>query len=477
MSSTAKKYDTPLSQENPFSYPRRVLGRSQLEVTSVCFGSLRLTPQNGLYKQTLYEALEGGLRFVDTSGSYGNGASEILIGEVLSEFFHAYPQAEGQVVLSTKIGQVQGANLQELEHRQFLGQKIHGLHKINDKTSYCLSPEYIESQLSSSLVRLQRPNLDIVLLQNPEHLFKVLKSKDQVYKYLRSAFEHLEVQVMRGTIKHYGISSSAFLKKEIATDYLNLEEIYDIANSLTKNHHFSILQFPFNLFESEALFIPNQNGLTLFEAAKKFDLGTMTVRPLTSHHRDKVHHFITFPGKDEVTVKGQLHAVLLDVIELEKQLMEQLPQHNELRWGHLLRNHLHKISDWWRWNLYLQKQILPSQQACIDKLPSTPQWNRWKIHYVNNTHTLFGLITDSLQAIANLRTNQICLYLDKSCPELTSDDKLSNKVTRLYRALPQIHSVVMGLSDPEHIRDVLRMGPPTESEQAMDIFTKVKMQF
>jgi len=476
MSSSVKKLDYPLTKFD-FSESYRTLGRSQLKVSPICFGSLRLTPQNGLYKQTLYQALEGGLRFIDTSGSYGNGASEILIGEVMSEFMQNNPEIKNEMVLSTKIGQVQGATLQELSHRQFLGQKIDGLHKINDKLSYCLSPEYIESQLSSSLVRLQVNCLDMVLIQNPEYLFKTLKTKENVYKYLRTAFEHLEVQVMRGTIKHYGISSSAFLKKEIANDYLNLKEIYGIAESITKNHHFSILQFPFNLFESTPLFIPNQDGQTLFEAAKKYDLGVMTVRPLTSHHRDKVHHFITFPGKDEVSVKGRLHGALLDVIELEKQLMAKLPQHNELKWGHLLRNHLHKISDWWRWNLYLQKQVLPSLQTCIDRLPSSQEWNRWKIHYVNQTHTLFGLITDSLQAIANLRTNQICLYLDKNCKELSNDEKLSNKVTRLYLSLPHIHSIVMGLSAPEHIQDVLSMGTATEEDATMDILTKVKMHF
>ena len=93
--------------------------------------------------------------------------------------------------------------------------------------------------------RLQREQVSLVLLQNPEHLLKILNSKDNFKVYLRRAFEHLEVEVARGRIRHYGISSSAFLKKEIAQDFLDLDEIVEIAESISKRHHFSVVQkFP-----------------------------------------------------------------------------------------------------------------------------------------------------------------------------------------------------------------------------------------
>ncbi|MCB0378694.1 MAG: hypothetical protein KDD33_09395, partial [Bdellovibrionales bacterium] len=226
-----------------------------------------------------------------------------------------------------------------------------------------------------------------------------------------------------------------------------------------------------------SLFRENPNGKTFFDRASEKDLGVLTCRPLTSHHRDKVHHFITFPGKDEVSIKGRLHKNLMDVIQMEKELFEKLPQHKELKWGHLLRNNLSKISDWWKWNIYLQNQILPSLQGCIEKLPPTQEWNHWKIHYVNRTHKLFSLITDSLQGIANLRTNQICHYLNENCKSLEDESKLSNKVTRLYLSVPQIHSIVMGLSHPNHVDDLLEIGDIPSFEKTKEIFKNVKMRF
>ena len=456
---------------------KRRLGRTNLMVSPVCFGSLRLTPQNGIYKETLFKALESGIHFIDTSGTYGNGASEIVIGEAIREYLHEFPQDKDELVLCTKMGVIQGATLQEMNKRVNTGNKTPGFYKITDRVSYCLTPEFIESQLSMSLRRLQVNKVNIVLLQNPEYLLKTLGSKDTFLKYLKAAFEHLEVEVAKGRIDHYGISSSAFLKKEIAQDHLSIKEIYELAESISENHHFSVAQVPFNLFETSPLFLKNQNDKTFFEAAKEYDLGLLTCRPLTSHHRDKVHHFITFPGKDEVSVKGKLHKTLMEVIEMEKDLFIKLPHHKELKWGHLLRSNLHKISDWWKWNLYLQKQILPSLQNCIDQLPPVPEWNHWKINYVNNVHTLFSLITDSLQGIANLRTNQICHYLNEHCDILEGESKLSNKVTRLYLSVAEIDSIVMGLSNPQHIEDLLEMGNIPDSEQTLKIFKSIKMRF
>lgn len=474
---TAKNEETLMPVANSLQLEKRRLGRSNLMVSPICFGSLRLTPENGIYKETLYKALKSGVHFIDTSGAYGNGASEMVIGEAINEYFAENPNEKDSIVLCTKLGLVQGATLQEMQRQAHMGYTIPGSYKLSERLAYCLTPEYIESQLTLSLRRLQNNKVNLVLIQNPEHLLKIMKSKENFFQYLRRAFEHLEVEVAKGRIDHYGISSSAFLKKEIAPDFLSVDEIVGLAESISPNHHFSVVQVPFNLFETGPLFNQNQNKQTFFEAAKKHDLGMLTCRPLTSHHRDKVHHFITFPGKDEVAIKGRLHKTMMEVIELEKTLFKNMPGFKKLKWGHTLRTNLNKISDWWRWNLYLHKEIMPNLQDGIESLPHTPEWNHWKVNYVNGLHTLFGLITDSLQGIANLRTNQICHYLNKECDILEGETKLSNKVTRLYLSLPEINSIVMGLSHPQHVDDLLHIGEIPSETISRQILKKIKMHF
>ena len=89
MGLVATKEDLVFDQQ--LNLKRKRLGRSELMVPPLCFGSLRLTPENGIYKETLWKALCGGLHFIETSSVYGNGASEIIIGETLSEYFSLHP--------------------------------------------------------------------------------------------------------------------------------------------------------------------------------------------------------------------------------------------------------------------------------------------------------------------------------------------------------------------------------------------------
>ena len=457
------------------SLEKRRLGRSEIMVSPIGFGSLRLSPEDGIYRETLQKALQSGIHFIDTSGTYGNGASEIVIGETIREYLNKEPEQKDSLVLCTKMGLVQGSTLQEMKRENQMSQE--GCYRISEKLSYCLSPEFMESQISLSLRRLQRDKVNLVLLKNPEYLIDLMSTKKAFKQYLKRAFEHLEVEVTKGRIDHYGISSSAFLNKDISKKFLNLGEILDLAQSISEDHHFSVVQVPFNLFETSALFIQNQGRLTFFEAAKKYDLGILSCRPLTSRHRDKVYHFITFSGKDEVSIKGHLHKTLMEVIGLEKSLFKKRPQQKNLNWGHELKTSLNEISDWWQWKNYMTRHILPSIERGVDSLPQNPEWNHWKIHYVNHIHNLFTLITDSLQGIANLRTNQISHYLDEQCPLLVGDSKLSNKVTRLYLSLPQINSIVIGLSHPGHMDDLLNLGPVPKDNRTRQILKKIKMHF
>ena len=473
MESNQKQWSPEEGNKQALNLEKRRLGRSGFQISPICFGSLRLTPENGIYRETLHKALQSGIHFIDTSGSYGNGASEIVIGEVLRDYFYQEPEQEDSIVLCTKVGLVQNNSVQQTERQS----SLNTCYKISENTFYSLSPEFIESKLTLSLRRLQRNKVNLILLQSPEHLFKVIPAREDFKFYLKRAFEHLEVEVARGRIDHYGISSSAFLNKEISGNFLNLTEIMELAESISKNHHFSVVQVPFNLFETSALFFQNQGKQTFFEAARQHDLGVLTYRPLTSRHRNRVYHLITFPGKDEVSVKGHLHKTLMEVIDLEKELFRKRPQNKNLYWGHLLKNNLNELSDWWQWKIHLQKQILPAMQKGIEELPHSSEWNHWKIHYVNHAHNLFTLITDSLKGIANLRTNQISHYLNQECPLLKEDSKLSNKVTRLYLSLPEISSIVMGLSRPKHVEDLLELGSVPKNTQTRQILKKMKMHF
>jgi D-threo-aldose 1-dehydrogenase len=87
------------------SLPRRRLGRSPLEVTTIgmgCapLGELFVRVDDATAQATLQEAWDGGIRYFDTAPEYGLGLSEHRVGQ----FLRSRPRNE--FLLSTKVGRL-----------------------------------------------------------------------------------------------------------------------------------------------------------------------------------------------------------------------------------------------------------------------------------------------------------------------------------------------------------------------------------
>jgi len=85
--------------------PKRKLGKTGLEVSSLCLGNVFDTINNQLL---LKQALKWGVTYWDTAESYGNGLSE----EGYGRFFARNPEARKEIFLVTKL-QAKGGNFTE----------------------------------------------------------------------------------------------------------------------------------------------------------------------------------------------------------------------------------------------------------------------------------------------------------------------------------------------------------------------------
>jgi aryl-alcohol dehydrogenase-like predicted oxidoreductase len=112
----------------------RKLGWSEIEVSEVSLGSW-LTYSGGVEREQaracVEAAFEEGINFIDTANAYGRGASETLLGEVLSE------HARSSYVLATKV-----------------------YFPMSD-TDRGLSAAQIHKQIDASLERLQTDYVDL----------------------------------------------------------------------------------------------------------------------------------------------------------------------------------------------------------------------------------------------------------------------------------------------------------------------------
>lgn len=197
-----------------------------------------------------------------------------MIGKVLSDL------GNQRVFIVTKAGYAQFSELEKSNSLNAISTA-----KISESFWFSLSPDFLNFQIKSSLQRLNRTFLDGFLLHNPEYLLSLTEfasDKERVYKIILDALFFLEEKVRSGVIRYYGISSNTLPMPSIGKNVISLTRIYSLLCSEISNNHFKIIQFPFNAIEQGAVSEHHNNGTTLIDLVKKYNLISMGNRPLNA---------------------------------------------------------------------------------------------------------------------------------------------------------------------------------------------------
>jgi hypothetical protein len=92
----------------------------------------------------------------------------------------------------------------------------------------------------------------------------------------------------------------------------------------------------------------------------------------------------------------------------------------------------------------------------------------WGKKYHDLTLELFNAVTRFLEARAALLSDSWSEALDQAVPALKSSPTLSSKVIRVYRSLPGLNSVLVGMRTQRYVRDVMNLEPLLTPEQAFE---------
>jgi len=267
------------------------LGNTGLEISSAGFGGYRVDAAVAAHRAALAKALEAGINLIDTSANYADGGSERLVGEVVSDLCAQGKIQRDCVVVVSKGGYLQGENYRMGQMRQQAGTPFPELVQYDVGLDHCIHPVFLEDQLSRSLNRLRMETLDCYLLHNPEYYLSWAKTanlpqtqaKGEYLRRIREAFLHLEREVGKGRIRGYGISSNTSPRQQDDYEFSPLSEIWEIAQKISAKHHFRVIQFPLNLFETGAMTEANQpGGQSVIEFAADKGLGVITNRTLNA---------------------------------------------------------------------------------------------------------------------------------------------------------------------------------------------------
>ena len=462
----------------------RELGATKLMTSKLGFGCYRIDDKTPWHEEALSQALLSGCNLIDTSTNYTDGASERCVGRVLQQLTDSGKLKRAETILVTKIGYVQGENLDIAKQKERDGHSFKEMTKVSDGCWHCIHPDFLEDQLQRSLARLQVTTIDAVLLHNPEYYlavackdtsFSLEEHRAEFYHRLQEAFAFLEKQVSLGTIQYYGVSSNSVATPPACVDATSLLSMLQAAENAARQvapkqkHHFCVLQLPLNLVESFGFFMKNHDGKTTLEAAQKANIGVLTNRPLNAIVNDTMVRLANFSTKDTpINYENEL----LSLLKLEEEWgLEFAPHLTVAEGGALakdffryssalkaLKTRTYTLDHWEQVESQLFSDSFTKLFATLDRyMEANPRhpWGSWRARYLGSVEALIGE-QRRLATSHNQRNSELVISaIDQFLPETFRKESLSRKALWITSSTPGVSCVLVGMRHPGYVQDAL----------------------
>lgn len=239
---------------------------------------------DALYRRAVGRALERGVNVIDTAVNYRHQRSERAVGAALAERVGAGALRRDEIVVASKGGYIPLDADAGLDPRLYVTNTYlkTGIIKPEEVAggAHCMSPRYLHDQIARSRRNLNVETIDVYYLHNPETQLAEL-DRPRFLGRVRDAFLALEQAVREGHIVCYGTATwSGYRQAPTDPDYLSLEEVVAVARDVAgADHHFQVIQLPYNLAMPEAFTRANQRvgteTVTVLEAARRLGVYVM----------------------------------------------------------------------------------------------------------------------------------------------------------------------------------------------------------
>lgn len=226
------------------------------------------------YEATVRRALELGFNVVDSAINYRHQRSERNVGAVLRALAREVRIAREDVLLATKGG--------FMPHPVDAYVKA-GIVKPDEVVGagHCIAPRFLADQLDRSRANLGVETIDVYFVHNPETQLGAVDQATFLAR-MRAAFELLEGAVRDGKIRWYGAATwTGFRQPATAREHLSLPGLVGLAREVAGDeHHFGMIQLPYNLAMTEAITVANQRvgaaSVPVMQAAEQLGVYVMT---------------------------------------------------------------------------------------------------------------------------------------------------------------------------------------------------------
>ncbi len=492
----------------------RPLAGTNLITSKVGYGSYRVHNQSEEHITTLKEAIKAGCNLIDTSTNYTDGGSESLIGDVLCDLIAGEKIRREEIIVVSKVGYMQGKNLDEAMQREQTGQPFAEVVKYMEGCWHCIHPDFLVDQWNHSANRLGLETIDVYLLHNPEYFLSDAQkrsrnstnfnnSQESFYDRVYRAFVQMEQLALNGKIRFYGISSNTFPSPKTDFEHASLHRVYEAAckagatvHGDSRANNFKVIQLPYNLLEHGALTTVNneidRNYVTVLEGAISLGIGVLVNRPLNAIVNNRMTRLAQHPydpnldypaeisiaerrfSQTETRLQGVLkswgifdsvrnQANLNLFYDVSQQLPGFLPHvQNRDHWEQILYGHLIPQID-----AYLRQ----TTHACLDG--TRAEWEMLLQQYLESVNALFAILTGIFNRGHAEKVKPIQQALDG---HLSDGDKmltLSQKALNFVTSSPGVSVVLNGMKRKEYVHDAMGIMSAPDFTQPLALIESV----
>jgi aryl-alcohol dehydrogenase-like predicted oxidoreductase len=471
------------------------LDQSGLLVSQAGFGCYRVDETDPAHEKSLRKALLSGINLIDTSSNYGDGGAEKLVGEVLEDIVSSGEIARESTIVVSKVGYLQGQNYQLSQERKRQGKPFKNLVLYADGLEHCIHPEFIDDQLTRSLERLKLDTLDFYLLHNPEYYLSwasktgvsLEEARPKYYSRIEQAFQQLETEVERGRIRFYGISSNTFPSPADDPEFTSLEKVWGIAQSLSPEHHFRLIQLPMNLFETGGITERNQsNGRSVLQFAQEKQIGVLINRPLNAIIANRLIRLAEVQAVQAASTE-EISQLIDDLIHSEEVLKREiLPEFSltpslqaqvveQVALGGVLKQQWSNFGSFERWQELRSYYFAPRIRGVVQFLEQQVSLTPWIRSHQEIIEAAFQAISSVYQEQAAEHAAQIKAKVFSAEADWAEAATLSQKALRALRSTLGITTVLVGMRQESYVDDVLEeLGRPVSTKDRTESWRKLQ---
>ncbi|MCY3955206.1 MAG: DUF255 domain-containing protein [Nitrospira sp.] len=474
----------------PTAHGYTTLGSTGLTNSRIGFGGYRTGIDQEDHRAALMKAFREGCNLIDTSTNYADGDSERLVGSVLQELISQKEITRDNVIVVSKIGYVQGKNLQYAKSREEAGRAYPDMVKYGEDIWHCLHPEFLEDQLTGSLDRLGLATLDVCLLHNPEYFLSDAKRRKltvdastldelrtEFYRRIEQAFVYFEQQIDSGRIQYYGVSSNTSTAQPDNPEATSLSRMLEAAQRVAQqagkaNHGFRVLQLPMNLFEPGALLVPNTGREnTVLEFAQEHRVAVFVNRPLNAIPASQ-RGMIRLAAPRYEPVKTPFETQHQTVLALEETFRKDFAPLIPYSGKGLepkdffsladelgrLRSQIHNLE---HWDQIESQMIAPHINQALQvstrhmNQAKATEWQNWQTRYVSKLLLLLKIIRQEAAKKSEQHLQSVTSTVDRFLPQEKHGEPLSRKALWCLTSTPGVTCVLNGIRTTDYVEDSL----------------------